>query len=90
MDAQQLGSVRDMAIIAELLPYLRAELTKLDKALENKAFSDLTSGKLTPERAIEAWIEKASYAKLLKKMEQKVKMGQSLAAQSQNDLEIPD
>jgi phage shock protein A len=87
MTPDGIESVRNVAFLRELMPYLEAELAKMDKALENKTFSAMNKGELTPQLALEAWIEKNSYAKLLGKLSQQVRIGQSIGEKHRTTLE---
>ena len=71
-----LASIRNVSFLKEILPMLQAQVDEMVRALENRVFTDLNRGELTPEKALEAWIEKLSYRKLIGKLEQKLKIGQ--------------
>lgn len=87
MDAKDAGEIRNVAIIQSFLPYLEAELAKMDRALENRVLTALEHGELTPQQALEAWYEKATYTKLIRRLTQTVRVGQTKGAAFANELE---
>ena len=87
IDPKAAVEVRNVSFLVELMPFLEREIGELVKALENKIFSALNKGELTPQDALNAWAEKNSYVKLLSKFKQRVRSGQSIAGQYQTTLE---
>ena len=87
MDPKAISEVRNVSFLVELMPFLESEIGELIKALENKTFSALNKGELTPQDAINAWAEKNSYVKLLSKFKQRVRIGQSVGETVKNTLE---
>lgn len=87
MNPKALGDVRNVAFLREVMPVLDAKVEEMVKALENRVYMDLQQGILTPERALEAWIEKLSYRKLISKLDQSLKMGQYQGEKLASELE---
>ena len=87
MDPKAIVDVRNVSFLTELMPFLEVEIAGLVKALENKTFSALNKGELTPQDALNAWAEKNSYVKLLTKFKQRVNIGQDLGGKLQTTLE---
>src|SRR5690242_8899812 len=87
MDAGDLSDIRNVAVIQGFLPYLEAELAKMDKALENRVLTALEHGEFTPQQALEAWYEKATYTKLLRRLTQVVRIGQAKGSAYASELE---
>jgi len=60
--------------LVNMLPYARAEIEQMMKAVVNNILGDIQAGRLTPDVAMQKWIEYASYVRLLQRFEQKVKV----------------
>ena len=90
MDAKAIADVRNVSFLVELMPFLEVEIAGLVKTLENKTFSALNKGELTPQDALNAWAEKNSYIKLLSKFKQRINTGQDLGGKFQASLEKVD
>lgn len=75
VDMEKLIAVRDSAHIDALLPYLRVELERLEAGVEARAASALAAGTLEPQLAVNLWVEKLSYRKLMRNLEARVKVG---------------
>lgn len=80
--------IRNVALLREIIPIVDAELTKLDRALENRVFSAVLNGGLTPEVAQQAWFEKIAYRKIRTSLEQKARLGATKAEAVLGALEI--
>lgn len=74
---QDFDGVRDVAILAPLLPALEAEADRKIKAIENKIASAINDGKLTSDMAIMAWMEVKAIRDTSKSWRTRVLMGQS-------------
>jgi hypothetical protein len=75
-EAEHLG---EYGRLSGMVPYLQAEVDRMDAQLETRVFKALEAGKLTPEEALSAWMEKRALKRLLQKIEHKVKLGTSAA-----------
>ncbi len=60
--------------LVNMLPYARTEIEQMMKAVVNNILGDIQAGRLTPDVAMQKWIEYASYVRLLQRFEQKVKV----------------
>ena len=78
MKPNDLASIRDVSVIGNFLPYIEREIEALTTAIDNKAYVAVAEGTLTPEKAVNYWIEKAAFRKLLQKFNLRVRVGQSV------------
>lgn len=80
-----LGQVREGARLAGFMPYLEAELDKMHQLLDSRAYQAVSDGSLTPEVALNLWLEKYAYLKLQRRFKQviagSVSVGQDIAHQ---------
>jgi len=83
----KLSNVREVAFLAEVKPYLDKEIEALERALDNRTYQALDRGELTPQRALEAWIEKVSYHRISRKIQQQITMGQAAGERAKSVLE---
>jgi hypothetical protein len=72
---------RNGAAMSGMLPYLEDNLAALARALDNRMMSAINAGTMTPELALEGWMERAAYAKLLKHFQSVVRMGENPTGQ---------
>jgi len=79
MKLGELEQAKSLAILDNIRPYLEADIKKLIEALENRTYMELEQGKLTPERALNAWIEKNTYRKLLSRYSQRMEVARQAA-----------
>lgn len=87
-NASDLASVRDVAQLLAMLPYLEQEVAVMERALETRIFRNLNEGTLTPEAALYAWQEKASYRRLLAKFQSRIRQGQGVGVALQDQLDL--
>lgn len=73
----EMSKVRDGARFAGFLPYLAAEVDKMVGTLESRMLDHIRDGSLTPDLAIQGWMELNAYRRLMKRFDQKVKIGQT-------------
>ncbi len=73
---EKLAQQRIAGEYQQMLPALTVEIEGMKKALVNSVMSDLTSNRLTPEIALEKWVEYAALVRLLQKFESRVRMGE--------------
>lgn len=66
---------RDGAVIAGVLPYLEDVIAKMARALDNRMIAAIAGGTMTPELALEGWMERAAYSKILKHFQTIVLIG---------------
>ncbi len=77
-EASDLATALDGARLHGMMPYLEAELRKMEEACLVRMDGLMTQGKLTPELAQMAWIELIGYRRLRRRFAQKVAMGISI------------
>lgn len=66
---------RDGVAMAGVLPYIEAQIDTLARALDHRMISAAANGTMTPELALEGWMERIAYSKLLKHFQTVVRMG---------------
>jgi len=88
MTPEQLGFIKDGADLQNVLPHIRADVETIQKGIVNGVMSSINKGELTPEIAQQKWIEYTAYTRLLQKMEQKVRMGQSIGEKVGGELDF--
>ena len=59
-----------------VIPYMEDNLATMARALDNRMLAAITNGTMTPEMALEGWMERAAYAKILKHFQTVVRMGE--------------
>lgn len=72
-----LADAQDAARLAGFLPYLERELAQMAAVLETRVYAQIDKKELTPDMALAAWMEKLAYARLGKRLRQKVTAGTS-------------
>lgn len=76
---EELAKISEGVKVSEfILPYLEVEIEKMEKAVENRIYAAIYTGKITPEMALTAWIEKRDLHGLLLRFKQKVLIGQGV------------
>lgn len=71
-----LAAVGEAGIIAQALPYLMAELDRMEKTLETRVAMRVDSDEgLSPDFAVEAWMEKMAYRRLRNSLTKRVQLG---------------
>lgn len=70
-----LGKAQDGARIAGALPYIKDEVEGLERRLITQTLTSLQKRELTPEAALQSWIELAAYRALIKRMTMKTMVG---------------
>lgn len=77
-EAADIAAALDSARLAGMLPYLQAELRKMEEACMVRMDQLMLNGKLTPDLAQMAWIELIGYRRLRRRLEQKVRIGEAV------------
>lgn len=72
---EELASLRDSAHLQGVQPILVQMFTQLEKELDNRMQQAQMDGKLTPEIAHAAWLEKLVIKRLWQKIDQKIRIG---------------
>lgn len=88
MTPRDIAVAQDGARLAGFLPYLKAEVDGMEHALDNRIFQLIKDKALTPEVALQAWLEKLSYHRLYHRFETRVKVGLAVGERSASDLQI--
>lgn len=66
--------------MAGFLPHLSTMVEKLERSVENRVKTALDAGTLTADYALNAWIEKLAYRRLLNRTQLQVQFGEDSAA----------
>lgn len=85
---QQLQTISSGAAIATLLPHIQTELNGMKSSVEIRMYSEIATGKLTPDSAYAAWQELYSYHRLLKRLETRVNIGTSTGEEIAPHMEL--
>lgn len=73
-----LAKLRSGAVIHESLPVIEKSLTELQHSVSMRVFQLLSSGKPIPsDVAVQAWIEAWSYHRLLSRLTQATRVGET-------------
>lgn len=88
LQPSELGEIRDGARMQQMLPYVKAEVEKSMRAIENTVLSDMQAGRFNAEIAYQRWIEWTANKRLLQRFEQTVRVGQSVGVSAGNALDL--
>ncbi len=80
-DAEARRLARLGAEMSGVMPFIEQEIDSLSRSLDNRMFAAISQGRMTPETALEGWMERAAYAKLLKHFQTICAMGADPAGQ---------
>lgn len=73
---EQLTQIKRGIALQNLLPGLEEEVDRQEQAVINTAIAKLDKGELTPDQAMYLWMEIKTLRQLLRRVNQKVKVGQ--------------
>ena len=73
---EELAQARVAGEYMQMLPALRVELEGQKRAIVNQTMMDLGQNKLTPEMALQKWIEYAALVRLLQRFESRARTGE--------------
>lgn len=86
MKPEALQAIREGAEISAMKPYIDSELGSMQRAVVSSVLAAINKGCLTPEMALSKWMEYIAYVKLNQRIEQKVRVGQSVGEANAKDL----
>lgn len=86
-DPTELALAGDAAVLVNFMPYLRAEVDKMQRDVESRAYAGLRDHSLTPEQALSLWREKLAAADLLRRFDTRIKMGHTMAVKHTDALD---
>lgn len=89
MKVEDLAAIRQGAKMQEMLPYVQDVVSKQERAIDNRVLMRYEAGELTPQAALEAWVEKIALRKVLRAFDFTIKMGQGAGVQAQSALDLP-
>lgn len=78
MNEKDLSKIRHGAEIQQFKPYLDNEIVAMQRGVVSSVLSAVNTGTLTPEMALSKWMEYIAYLKLTQRLDQKVRIGQSV------------
>lgn len=78
---EELLDLSEGAKLASLREPLSQDLETLKKQVYNKVFTAISKGELTENLAVQAWHEVHAYHRIQQKINQRVKVGQSVSAE---------
>lgn len=73
LNASELAEIRQAAHIAGYIPEIEVEIHSMQKTLTTKAFEMLAKGKLTPDEALNLWMEMFAYHRVGQRFRAKAK-----------------
>jgi hypothetical protein len=74
LNASELAEIRQAAHIAGYIPEIEVEIHSMQKTLTTKAFEMLAKGKLTPDEALNLWMEMYAYHRVGQRFREKAKL----------------
>ena len=86
MTPKDLGIIREGAHLQSVLPYIQATIAKLEAMLDTRMYALLVANQLTPEVALQAWMQKHAYHQILRRFEQAVNIGVSVGERNVQEL----
>lgn len=88
MNVEDLGAIRRGADYQQMKPQLDNEIETMQKAVVSFVLAAVNNGSLTPEIALTKWVEYISYQKLQQKIDQRIRIGQSIGAANKETLDL--
>jgi len=88
MKVDDLNAIRQGAELQNLKPYMDTEIGGMQKAVVSFVLSAVNKGELTPDMALSKWVEYIAYFKLSQKIDQRIRVGQSIGAENEVHLDI--
>lgn len=88
MNVEELSAIRQGAELQSVKPYIDNDIAGMQKAVISFVLNAVNNGTLTPEIAMSKWVEFVSYTKLQQRLEQRIRVGQTIGANHVQDLDI--
>ncbi len=88
MKVDDLNAIRQGAELQNLKPYMDTEINGMQKAVVSFVLSAVNKGELTPDMALSKWVEYIAYFKLSQKIDQRIRVGQSIGAENEVHLDL--
>lgn len=86
IEPRDLDRINNAAYISGALPYIRAEIESMVKSVQTRVFAAMRDDTYSPELADGAWRELHAYARLIKRLESSVRIGQSTGDQLKDEM----
>ncbi len=74
-EMRDLALMEDGKAIAAAMPMLEHELGVMEQALEKRIFALIDAGTFSQQQALDAWLEKRAYARLLRRLTKHIRAG---------------
>ncbi len=74
-EMRDLVLMEDGKALAAAMPMLEYELGVMEKALEKRVFTQIDTGTFSQQAAMDAWLEKRAYARLLRRLTKHIRAG---------------
>ena len=81
------AAVVDGAHLSSAMPYIEVEFEQLEKALITKVLQQVSKQELSPENALQAWLELAATRRVIKRLTTAVKIGTSIGEKISGELD---
>ncbi len=88
MKIDDLNAIRQGAELQNLKPYMDTEIGGMQKAVVSFVLNAVNKGELTPDMALSKWVEYIAYFKLSQKIDQRIRVGQSIGAENEVHLDM--
>lgn len=88
-DPEELGQALDGAYLTNAMPYIEEQLAKMIRAVDQRAYRAIAQNELTPEMALNLWLERNAYNSLAVRLGQKVRLAQNLSEKVEHALPDP-
>lgn len=90
MNPSDLLAIKAGAEIMEAMPYVQTEIEGMIKTVQTRAYTAIRKGTMTPDVAIDLWMEANAYDQLLKKLTTRVTVAHSMADKHQQTINEGD
>jgi len=71
---EELGDILGAARLLGVLPYVKVELERMEEQVISRVFSAMDAGALSPDVALNAWMELRAYRRLFKRLDTRAKL----------------
>jgi len=85
---KEVAAVRDVARLGTALPYMTDQLDRMERGLDTKTLVALAHGELSPEKALEAWIEKSIISRMRKGLTTAIRVGTTIGERVADDMQM--
>jgi hypothetical protein len=90
LNAETVERIYDGTRVQGFMPYIEAEVTRLQEQTVSKMYAAVIHNELTPEKAVAGWYEVAAYRNLLNALTTRVKVGQRTGEAMADQMKLGD